>query len=110
MSVTARADDVFDPHVRSRAATRLHFVPRKRGLLFTRLRQHFSRLAVVVEVDEKGELDGKARVDGALDPGGTRAARILPPRHLLREPADADDVHVAVAVHVDRQIAEAVDV
>src|SRR5581483_8596376 len=73
------------------------------------LRQNFSRLAVVVEVDQKRELDGETVLDLVLLPFAlAAAARILVPEQSFAEPGTAHDIDVAVAVYVERQIAEVV--
>ncbi len=89
----------------------LQLIPGQRGFLITSLRQHFAGLAVVVDVHEKRELES-----GSRSRWGSRSMRRACGRDLfhhdnvLPEPADRDDNRVAVAVHVDRQIAEGVDV
>src|SRR5262245_34048534 len=68
------------------------------------------RLAVVVEVDEKSELDRETRIDDRFGPRPAAFPWILPPRDFSRKPGHADDVGVPVAVDIERQIAEPVDV
>ncbi len=93
----------------------LRLVPGQRRLRVAELRQHLARFAVVVEVGEDRELDREAAVDlgfGPRRPGPTRLgrARVAIPGDALGEPADRDEVGAAVAVDVEREIAEGVDV
>ena len=102
--VGAIADDVRDPGLV------LDFVPAC-PVPFSCARISL-RLAVVVDVGEERELDVEA-VDGrpassVLAP--LRLPGVPPPRHPLREPRHRDDVGIVVAVDVDHQVAEIVDV
>jgi hypothetical protein len=87
-----------------------HLVPRLRCAIL--LRDDLVRLAVVVDVRQDRELDVEARMDLRFLPGRRRrcAPGILPPGNALREPRHGDDIGIAVAIHVDGQIAEVVDV
>ena len=88
----------------------LCLVPGERGLHIAVLRQHLSRFAVVIQIHQEGELDGEAAIDLVLLPLATTFSRILHPPQTLGKPGAAHDVHVAVAVDIERQVAEVVDV
>src|SRR5262249_36549276 len=70
----------------------------------------FAGLAVIVEIDEEGELNRKAAVDLVLFPRTAPLAGILRPPQALRKPGAANHVDMTVAIHVERQVAAVVDV
>ncbi len=105
MPVALRADDVLHP------LALLQFVPRERRVPGARkLWQHFEGLAVVVEIDEKRELRRTDRIDFRFGPRPTGFAGILQPDDLSRKVRDLYDIRVTVAVDIDWEVAEVVDV
>ena len=104
VAVTVRADHVLDE------GAVFELVPGERRVVLAELRQHLALLAVVIEVDQKDELDRPAVFDGVLLPVADAAAGIFHPVELFGELGAAHDVERAVAVDVDRQVAEIVDV
>ncbi len=86
------------------------FVPGGDGLAAAELGEDFEGFAVVVEVDEEGELDVFAFFDHVLFPGAGFPGGVFPPGELAAEPIAADDIDVAVGVDVDGEVTEVVDV
>ena len=87
------------------------FVPRERRVPGAgELRQHFEGLTVVVEIDEKRELRRTDRIDFRFDPRPACLAGILQPHDLSRKVRDLYDIRVTVAVDIDWEVAEVVDV
>ena len=108
MPETALIDFVLEPG--SRAPFFHNFVPRRPVVPAAELRQDFRCVPVVIDVDEKSELHGRTGIDDGFLPLGAGLAGIAKPCHLPAHVADADDVRLAVAVHVQRQVAEYVDI
>ncbi len=96
------ADDVRDPGLV------LDLVPRLPGTVL--LGDDLVGLAVVVHVGEGRELDVESFVNRRQLPIAAGLSRIPPPRHALREPRDRRDVGIVVAVDIDYEVAEVVDV
>ena len=98
-------DDVLDP------LAELDFVPCGRQVRRAReLRQQLLRFPVVVQIHEKCKLRWSDRVDRIHRPRAGRCPWIPEPLELSREVADLHDVDVTVAIDVDGQVAEIVDV
>ena len=105
VAVTPGADDALRPH------PVLQVVPGQRRVGSAgELRQEVVGLAVVVEIDEEGELCGTDGVDEVFRPRAIARARILHPHDAPREVADLDDVRETVLIDVERQVAEGIDV
>src|SRR5687767_14665344 len=90
VAVAAIADRVLDP------GPVLDFIPGLAGAVL--LGKDFARLPVVVQVGENGELHVEAGVDRRLDPGPASLPGVPEPGNLLREPGDAGDVGITVAI------------
>ena len=99
-----RADDVLHE------AAVFMLIPRGGRVRAAILRQDAVLLAAVREVHQERELDEVALVDNVFLPRRAGLARILHPHQLVLEAVGGDDVHFAVAVHIQRQIRENIDV
>src|SRR4051812_31764062 len=74
--------------------------------------ENFVGFAIIIEIDQESELDGKALLDGLGSPFGLPAAAawVLPPPQGTAEPGAAYDVGMPVAINVERQVAEVIDI
>ena len=102
MTVAARADDVLDEGAVAQ------FKPRQRilHLMAAPLRQHLAGLAVVVQIHQERELDAVPVFDQMLFPLAALGSGILVPPDAVAVRGGADDVGIAVAVDVQREIGE----
>ena len=100
VAVALRADDVFDE------GAVFGFIPREGvgGCSTSELGEYFAGFAVVIEIDEEGELDVVAGIDQVLFPFAPVFAGILVPPEFFREPGAADDIDIAVVVDVKREV------
>src|SRR4029079_10117033 len=90
MPVAVAADNVL-----LKGTPGLDLVPGKRGLFVSQMGEQLARLAVVIEIDEKSEFDGRSAIDRMLFPRDTCFARILKPCDTAAEPRDADHLDTA---------------
>jgi hypothetical protein len=104
MPITVRADNVLGP----RPSPEL--IPGQRSLRIAELGQQLSLLSVVVNVDQKCEFHGRDLFNDMTAPRAVAASGILPPLQAAAEPGAAYDIHVAVLIDIDRQIAEVIDI
>ena len=88
----------------------LRLIPGQRHVGIAEFGKHFVGLAVVVEIHQKGELYGRAGLDHVFLPLAAGCAGVLAPEEAVREPGAAHDIDAAVAVDVERQIREVIDV
>jgi len=86
----------------------LDLVPRLAGAVL--LGDDLVGLAVVVHVGEDRELDVESFVNRRQLPLAAGLSRVAPPRDALREPRDRRNVGILVAVDVDYEVAEVIDV
>ena len=104
VAVALPADDVLHP------LAVLQFEPGQRNIGAVELGEQLLRLAVIIEVHQEGEFRGTAGIDFVDRPRAAALPRILQPDDLRREITELHDVHPAVAIHVDGDIGEVVDV
>ena len=104
VAVALVADDVFHP------LAILQFEPCERNIGAVELGEQFLLLAVVVEVHQEGEFGGAAGIDFVDCPRAAALPGILQPDDFGGEVAELDDVNPAVAIHVEGDVGEVVDV
>ncbi len=104
MTVALGTDDVFYKGAIA------DLVPRERCGGLAELRKQLALLTVVVKVHQEREFDRIAVLDRVLLPLTTALSWVLHPIELAREIGATDNIDVAVAVDVDSEVAEVVDV
>ena len=97
-------------HLTANPFATLVLIPAHRRVQPAKLRQNLQRLAVVVQIHQKAELDIVALLNHLRLPHAARFARILPKRQRLAEPGAGDDIGLPIAVEVRRQVRKIVDV
>ena len=79
VAVAVRADHVAD------ISAVFELIPGERGVVLAKLGQQFALLAVIIDVDQKYELDRPAVFDGVLLPVADAAAGVFHPVELFGE-------------------------
>ena len=102
--VAPGADHVPDP-VRVLALA-YDFVPGQREFAVAELRQELLRLAGVQDIHQKREFHRRARLDDVLHPGLVRFAGVFPPGQGRAPVGTGHHIGIAVAIHVNRQVAQ----
>src|SRR5207249_8187516 len=104
MAIAPLAHDVLYP------CLVLDLIPGERCSFASSLGQQLTRLPVVIDIHQERKLDGKARIDHGFRPRTSVPSWVLPPGDHFRKPTDRHKILVAIAVHIDRQVTEGIDV